>query len=141
MWLNLCRRLPLPFNREFALDADAFDGCPSHRADLMGYRKERATANVVAIRGDLHTCQCGVVRDESDPAPDTPVMVDFVGAGIIGESLFDALKRLPGVPPLDTLFSLSDDFFRLVRGQNADLAFADFAAQGYPSDDRDVRAV
>jgi alkaline phosphatase D len=131
LWLDLSQRLPSPFNRAFVLDADAWDGYPSHRADLMGYLKERGIANVVAITGDLHTFQCGVVRDDPDPARGTPVLVDFVGAGISSESLFDLLKRLLGVPPLDTVFSLPDDFTRLVRGQNADLAYADFNAQGY----------
>jgi alkaline phosphatase D len=131
LWLDLRQRLPAPFNREFVLDADTWDGYPSHRADLMGYLKERGITNVVAISGDLHTFECGVVRDDPDPARGTPVMVDFVGAGISSESLFDRLKRELGNPPLDSVFSLPDDFARLMRSQNPDLAYADFSAQGY----------
>jgi alkaline phosphatase D len=131
LWLDLRQRLPSPFDREFVLDADTWDGYPSHRAELMGYLKDRGIANVVAISGDLHAFQCGVVRDDPDPARGTPVMVDFVGAGISSESLFDVLKRELGNPPLDSVFSLPDDFTRLARGQNPDLAYADFSAQGY----------
>jgi alkaline phosphatase D len=131
MWLDLRQRLPSPFDREFVLDADTWDGYPSHRAELIGYLREHGIGNVVAISGDLHTFQCGVVRDDPDPARGTPVMVDFVGAGISSESLFDALKRELGIPPLDGLFSLPGDFTRLARGQNPDLAYADFSAQGY----------
>jgi alkaline phosphatase D len=131
MWLDLRQRLREPFNQLFVLDADIWDGYPSHRADLVGYLRERGIANVVAISGDLHAFQCGVVRDNPDQALGTPVMVDFVGAGISSESLFDTLKRAFGLPPLDGVFSLPDDFARLMREQNPDLAYADFSAQGY----------
>jgi alkaline phosphatase D len=131
MWIDLRQRLREPFNQLFVLDADTWDGYPSHRADLIGYLKGRGIANVVSISGDLHTFQCGVVRDDPDPAQGTPVMVDFVGAGISSESLFDRLKRELGLPPLDGVFSLPDDFARLIRSQNPDLAYADFSAQGY----------
>jgi alkaline phosphatase D len=131
MWLDLRQRLPAPFNQQFVLDADAWDGYPSHRADLVGFLKERAIANVVAVTGDLHSFECGVVRDDPDPSVGTPVLVDFVGAGISSESLYDAFRRELGYPPLDRVFSLPDDFARLMRSQNPDLAYADFGAQGY----------
>src|SRR5205823_9839080 len=116
--LDLRERLPSPFNQQFVRDADAWDGYPAHRADLMGFLKQRAIANVVAVTGDLHSFECGVVRDDPDPAVGTPVLVDFVGAGISSESLFDLFRRMVDTSPLERVFALPDDFSRLVRSQN-----------------------
>jgi alkaline phosphatase D len=131
MWLDLRQRLPSPFNRRFVLDADAWDGYPAHRADLMGYLKDQGIRDVVAVTGDLHAFECGVVRDDPDPGAGTPVMVDFVGAGVSSESLFSSLQRELASSPLGAVFQLPDDFNRLIREENPDLAWADFSAQGY----------
>jgi alkaline phosphatase D len=131
MWLDLRNTLPPPFDQQYVLNADVWDGYPSHRAELMGYLKAQGVANVVAISGDLHAFQCGVIRDDPDPAAGTPVMVDFLGAGISSTSFYDYLK--PGVAdsPLAQLLSLPEAFDRLMRTQNPDLAYADHHAQGY----------
>jgi alkaline phosphatase D len=86
---------------------------------------------VVAVSGDLHAFQCGVVRDNPDPALGTPVMVDFVGAGISSESLAAAVQRELAATPLDSVFALPEDVNRVLREQNPDLAYVDFSAQGY----------
>jgi alkaline phosphatase D len=131
MWLDLRQRLPAPFNRQFVLDADLWDGYPSQRADLMGYLKNQGIGDVVAVTGDLHAFQCGVVRDNPDPSVGTPVMVDFVGAGISSESLFASLQRELARTPLDAVVKVPNDVNRLMRDQNPDLAYVDFSAQGY----------
>ena len=53
-----------------------------HKAELLGFLKTQDIRNVIAITGDLHAFQCGVIRDQQDPAAGTPVAVDFVAAGI-----------------------------------------------------------
>jgi alkaline phosphatase D len=131
MWLDLRQRLPSPFDRQFVLLADLWDGYPAHRADLMGYLKSQGIRDVVAVSGDLHAFQCGVVRDNPDPALGTPVMVDFVGAGISSESLAAAVQRELAATPLDSVFALPEDVNRVLREQNPDLAYVDFSAQGY----------
>jgi alkaline phosphatase D len=131
MWLDLRQRLPAPFDRQFVLDADLWDGYPSQRADLMGYLKNQGIGDVVAVTGDLHAFQCGVVRDNPDPSVGTPVMVDFVGAGISSESLFASLQRELARTPLDAVVKVPNDVNRLMRDQNPDLAYVDFSAQGY----------
>jgi alkaline phosphatase D len=131
MWLDLRQRLPSPFDRQFVLLTDLWDGYPAHRADLMGYLKSQGIRDVVAVSGDLHAFQCGVVRDNPDPALGTPVMVDFVGAGISSESLAAAVQRELAATPLDSVFALPEDVNRVLREQNPDLAYVDFSAQGY----------
>ncbi|KEH15283.1 phosphodiesterase/alkaline phosphatase D, partial [Medicago truncatula] len=64
------------------VDCDAWDGYPAHKHELLAYLREHGIHNVVAITGDLHAFQCGVVRDDPDPATGVPVIVDFVCAGI-----------------------------------------------------------
>jgi alkaline phosphatase D len=63
MWIDLRASAPAPYNQQYVVNADAWDGYPSHRAELMGFLKTNNIKNVVAITGDLHAFQCGVVRD------------------------------------------------------------------------------
>jgi alkaline phosphatase D len=53
------------------IDCDAWDSYPAHKRELLAYLKEQHIRNVVAITGDLHAFQCGVVRDNPDPATGT----------------------------------------------------------------------
>jgi len=68
------------------IDCDAWDGYPAHKHELLAYLRAHGIHNVVAITGDLHAFQCGVVRDDPDPATGVPVIVDFVCAGISSTS-------------------------------------------------------
>lgn len=63
------------------LDCDAWDGYPSHKADLISFVKAQAITNLVAITGDLHAFQAGIVRDVRNPATGTPVMTDLMSTG------------------------------------------------------------
>lgn len=131
MWLDLRSLAPEPFNRQYVLNADTWDGYASHRGDLMGFLKAEGIRDVVAITGDLHAFQCGVVRDHPDPAIGTPVAVDFVSAGVSSPSFYDYVKQGTGNTALAALAAQPSQFDALMREQNPDLRYADHDAQGY----------
>lgn len=131
MWLDMRSIAPAPYNNVYIIDADAWDGYPTHRAELMGYLKTQNIKNVVAITGDLHAFQCGVIRDNPDPAVGTPVAVDFVSAGISSASLYDVLKAGSAGTPFEALIVRQQTFDRVLRTNNPDLAYVDLNAQGY----------
>ncbi|HEY0064583.1 MAG TPA: alkaline phosphatase D family protein [Telluria sp.] len=131
MWIDLRASAPAPYNNQYVVNADAWDGYPSHRAELMGFLKTNAIRNVVAITGDLHAFQCGVIRDNPDPALGTPVAVDFVAAGISSDSFYQYLKDGAGATPLAPLVATPATFDAVMRGNNPDLLYADHDAQGF----------
>ncbi len=131
MWIDLRASAPAPYNHQYVVNADAWDGYPSHRAELMGYLKANSIKNVVAITGDLHAFQCGTIRDNPDPALGTPVAVDFVAAGVSSDSFYQYLKAGAGTTPLAPLVATPATFDAVIRGHNPDFAYADHDAQGY----------
>jgi alkaline phosphatase D len=133
IWLDL-RNFPAPFNQVVVLDADAWDGYPAARAELMGYLKAQGIGNVVAVTGDLHAFQCGVIRDDPDPARGAPVMVDFVGAGVSSTSYYhEVLEQLGrvGNTRITELAAVPRALDRLLLNNNPDLVYGDHDAQGY----------
>jgi alkaline phosphatase D len=131
MWIDLRASAPAPYNYQYVVNADAWDGYPSHRADLMTYLKTNAIKNVVAITGDLHAFQCGTIRDNPDPAVGTAVAVDFVAAGISSDSFYRYLHDGAGSTPLAPLVATPATFDAIIRGHNPDFAYADHDAQGF----------
>jgi len=115
------------------IDCDAWDGYPAHKHELLSYLKEQGIHNVVAISGDLHAFQCGVVRDNPDPASGTPVIVDFVCAGISSTSFYSYMKAAWGGTPLASLVATPAKFDTFLLTNNPDLRHADHDAQGYAS--------
>jgi alkaline phosphatase D len=86
------------------------------------------------VSGDLHAFQCGVVRDNPDPAVGTPVMVDFVSAGVSSLSYYhEVLAQLGkfGSSRLTELAAVPRALDRLLANQNPDLVYGDHDAQGY----------
>ncbi|QYF93917.1 alkaline phosphatase D family protein [Massilia sp. PAMC28688] len=131
MWIDLRASAPPPYNQQYVVNADAWDGYPSHRAELMTYLKANSIANVVAITGDLHAFQCGVIRDNPDPAVGTPVAVDFVAAGISSDSFYRYLREGAGNTPLVPLVATPHTFDAVIRSNNPDFVYADHDAQGF----------
>jgi alkaline phosphatase D len=115
------------------IDCDAWDGYPAHKHELLSYLKEHGIRNVVAITGDLHAFQCGVVRDDPDPAQGTPAIVDFVSAGISSTSFYTYMKAAWGRTPLAALVSTPAKFDTFLTTNNPDLRYVDHDAQGYAS--------
>jgi alkaline phosphatase D len=131
MWIDLRASAPPPYNNQYVVNADAWDGYPSHRAELMTHLKTNSIKNVVAITGDLHAFQCGTIRDNPDPAVGTPVAVDFVAAGISSDSFYRYLHDGAGSTPLAPLVATPATFDAVIRGHNPDFAYADHDAQGF----------
>jgi len=131
LWADLTQLAPAPYNAKYVINCDAWDGYPMHKAELMGYLKANNVQNVVAITGDLHAFQCGVVRDTPDPVAGTPVLVDFVSAGISSSSFYSYLKAGAGATPLAALVATPATFEGFVGANNPDLKYHDHDAQGY----------
>lgn len=134
LWLDLRALAPAPYNAQYVVNCDAWDGFPSHRADLLRHLTSNGIQNVVAITGDLHAFQCGVVRDDpANPATGTPAVVDFVSAGISSSSFYTYIKAGAGGTPLAALVATPEGFDGLLRAHNPDFAYVDHNAQGYAS--------
>lgn len=140
LWIDLTKvpGVPAPAAFNYVLNCDSWDGYPSHKADVLGFLKSANIANVVAITGDLHAFQAGVVRDVPDPATGTPVLVDFVSAGISSSSFYSYVVQQTRATPYAALLSLlgvtnGATFDAALQAFNPDLAFADHDAQGYAS--------
>jgi len=124
---------PAPYNAQYVVNCDAWDGFPAHKAELMGFLKTQKIQNVVAITGDLHAFQCGVVRDLPDPATGTPVLVDFVCAGISSSSFYSYVKAGSAGTPLAALVASPEIFDGALKANNPDMRYLDHHAQGYAS--------
>ena len=133
MWLDLRTLAPAPYNALYVVNADGWDGYPTHRAELLSHLKTNAIRNVVAITGDLHAFQCHVVRDNPDPAIGTPVLVDFVSAGISSSSFYRYIQAGAGGTPLAALAATPAVFDATLKAHNPDLRHGDHDAQGYAS--------
>lgn len=134
LWLDLSHIGISPWHKLFVLNADVWDGYPAARTELMADLEAQGIRNVVSVSGDLHAFQCGVVRDDPDPAVGSAVMVDFVGAGISSPSFYrEILEQLGriGQSRLTDLAAIPDALDRLLRNQNPDLVYGDHDAQGY----------
>ena len=140
LWIDLTTvpGVPASVALNYVMNCDSWDGYPSHKADILGYLKSANVSNVVAITGDLHAFQCGVVRDVPDPATGTPVLVDFVSAGISSSSFYDYIVQQTTGTAYAALLPLlgitdSTKFDATLQAFNPDLAYADHDAQGYAS--------
>lgn len=131
MFLDMRAQAPAPYNNLYIVNADCWDGYPTHKAEVLSYLKNENIKNVVAITGDLHAFQCGVVRDTQDTATGTPVMVDFVAAGISSDSFYSYLKSGAGTTPLAALVAAPQMYDGVIRANNPDFAYVDHHAQGY----------
>lgn len=118
---------------QFVINCDSWDGYPAHKHDLLAWLRQESIHNVVAITGDLHAFQCGVVRDVPDPATGTPVIVDFVCAGISSTSFYTYVKAVWSGTPFAPLVATPAAFDAFLKTNNPDLRYVDHDAQGYAS--------
>ncbi|RNF29757.1 alkaline phosphatase [Massilia aurea] len=131
MWLDMRTLAPAPYNNLYIVNADGWDGFPSYRAEMLGHLASNDVKNVVAITGDLHAFQCGVIYDSNDPRSGRPVAVDFVSAGISSSSFYQYLRAGAGSTPLAPLVATPQGFDQVLRANNPAFAYADHDAQGY----------
>lgn len=118
---------------QFVINCDSWDGYPAHKRDLLAWLRQESIHNVIAITGDLHAFQCGVVRDVPDPATGTPVIVDFVCAGISSTSFYTYVKAVWTGTPFAPLVATPAAFDAFLKTNNPDLRYVDHDAQGYAS--------
>ena len=88
------------------VSADAWDGWPGERRELLGYLRSENIRNVVAISGDLHAHYGGLLMDDYDAASPAPVGVELVAAGISSNSelsFFESATRRLGQPVHDII--------------------------------------
>lgn len=130
-YLDMRNAAPAPYNNLYIVNADTWDGYPRHKAEILGFIKANNIKNVVAVTGDLHAFQCGVVRDTQDTATGTPVLVDFVAAGISSGSFYSYLKQNSAGTPLAALVTNPQTYDGVMRANNPDFAYLDHDAQGY----------
>ncbi|WP_442781584.1 alkaline phosphatase D family protein [Collimonas fungivorans] len=138
MWADLsppALGIPAPYNQLYVINCDSWDGYPSHKAELLSYLDTQNIKNVVAITGDLHAFQCGVVRANPADPGSTPVLVDFLAAGISSQSFYNYIKSGAATvnPLLGALVQTPQIFDSLLKGFNPDFAYVDHDAQGYAS--------
>lgn len=126
---DLTQLAPAPYNAVYVVNADAWDGYPTHKQDLLTHLRTHNVSNVITITGDLHAFQCGVVRDV--PVTGQPVTVDFVCAGISSSSFYSYLKAGAAGTPMAALLATPQGFDGFVQQQNPDLQYVDHDAQGY----------
>jgi alkaline phosphatase D len=115
------------------VNCDSWDGYPAHRHELLAWLSHQSIRNIVAITGDLHAFQCGVLGDGLDPSTGMPVIVDFVCAGISSTSLYSYVKAAWRSTPLAPLVESPATFDAFLRSNNPGLRYADHDAQGYAS--------
>ncbi|SOE81813.1 Phosphodiesterase/alkaline phosphatase D [Caballeronia arationis] len=132
LWIDLSVIAPSN-SGVFVIDCDSWDGYPSHKADLLSFVKMQGIANLVAITGDLHAFQAGVVRDDPNPSTGTPALVDLMSAGISSTSFFGEAQGRTAGTPFASLVASPQVFDALLKLNNPDLKYADHDAQGYAS--------
>lgn len=129
-WADLRQSAPSPFNQLFVINADCWDGYPSHRNELMGFVRDNNIKNLMMVTGDLHAFQVGVIRD-TQLASGTPVAVDFVAAGISSSSVYTFYRQGAGTTPLAQLVTSPALWNGFLQANNPDFAYLDQDAQGY----------
>ncbi|SEI22020.1 alkaline phosphatase D family protein [Paraburkholderia hospita] len=132
LWAQLRQTNPKA-DEVVVIDCDSWDGYPAHKHELLAFLKQESIRNVIAITGDLHAFQCGIVRDVAAPAAGTPVVVDFVCAGISSTSLYTYVRAAWHKTPLAPLVATPVAFDSFIRVNNPDLRYVDHDAQGYAS--------
>ncbi|MFL9911213.1 alkaline phosphatase D family protein [Paraburkholderia sp. RL17-337-BIB-A] len=133
LWLDLTQLAPPPNNLVFVIDCDAWDGYPTHKADLMSFLKTQSIRNLVTVTGDLHAFQCGIVRDVPDPVNGTPVAVELMTAGISSRPFFVDVQQGAVGTPVAPLTSSPIAFDQFLQQNNPDLLYADHDGNGYAS--------
>lgn len=75
---------------DIVLSADAWDGYPSERDELLGFLHASNITNVVSLSGDIHAFAAAAVRD----AGGAVVLHEFVCAGLSSTSQYRSAERL-----------------------------------------------
>jgi alkaline phosphatase D len=89
------------------ISADAWDGYPAERRELMTYVADEGITNLLVITGDVHAQFAAQIAADADAATKNVVAAELVTAGIASNSLFsffeEAARAFPG--PLQQIIS------------------------------------
>jgi alkaline phosphatase D len=102
------------FSGDLVLSADAWDGYPSERRELMTFLRDEGIRNVISLSGDFHAHFAGLVHDDHDAAGSTPVMIDFVTAGISSQSQWASIAGAVETAVAPALAALVAPVLRLI---------------------------
>jgi alkaline phosphatase D len=97
---------PLIGSLQRVMSADAWDGYPNERNELMTFVREQEIKNLLVITGDIHAQFAGVIFDNYDSETRVPVAAELVTAGIASNSLFSFYQEAAvgvGIPQLTQL--------------------------------------
>lgn len=125
------------------ISADAWDGYPTERKELMSFLKDNSIQNVVVLSGDIHASFGGVIVDDFDAAlvDQHPVAFELTAAGISSNSLFSFFEAATRPPndasrPLITVDRTAAGGARFTENMNMlllhGLTSAGAVAQGAP---------
>lgn len=133
MWIDLRAQpgIPVQYQSRYIVNCDAWDGYPAAKQELLTYLLDNNIKNVVAITGDLHAFQAGVVRHIAENGLGTPVLVDFLSAGVSSSSFYSYLKAGAAGTPLEALVATPATLDGILKVNNPDFAYLDHDAQGY----------
>jgi alkaline phosphatase D len=99
---------------DLVLSADAWDGYPTERNELMAFLRDEGIRNVVSLSGDHHAHLAGLVHDDHDADGSVAVMADFAAAGISSTSQFAAVAgAVEGAVPPD-LRAVAEPVLKLI---------------------------
>ncbi|WP_162305868.1 alkaline phosphatase D family protein [Oleisolibacter albus] len=83
-----------PKAETLVLTADAWDGYPTERQELMGWLRRQGITNVVALTGDHHQTFAGLIYEDYEAAKPVPVSVEFSITGIASTPVFTAFAAV-----------------------------------------------
>ncbi len=132
MWLDMrTADVPAQFKNRFVINCDGWDGYPAAKQELLTYLLDNKIKNIVAITGDLHAFQASVVRNIAENGQGSPVLVDFLAAGVSSSSFYSYLKAGSAGSPLEALVATPATLDGVMKLNNPDFAYVDHDAQGY----------
>ena len=75
------------------MSADAWDGYPYERRELMKYVRAEGIKNLLVITGDIHAQFASVIPEDFDVEGSPPVAAELVTAGVASNSLFSFYQQ------------------------------------------------
>lgn len=82
-----------PGKPTLVLTADAWDGFPKERRELMTYLRSQKVGNVISLSGDHHQSFAGLVHDDFEGKAPVPAAVEFSVTGISSTPVWQGFAR------------------------------------------------
>lgn len=127
------RNFPVePFNQQFYMNADQWDGMRDRRSEILGELSQ--LDNVVALTGDIHAFYAGVPGTDADPSRHIVELVSSsISSGTYASILVSQVAADPTLSMTPGASELAGNIDQLLRGTgtNRHLAHADSARNGF----------